>query len=284
MIEPLKQVLNMIPINNNLSVLPFYTNIDEQNGQKEYAYGEQYPLFCPLGHVPTFQIIRPHAENSPITHARLYNANRRLIIAEFSNAINAQLEIHEYPEYGIDVLVFPDNDAVFVGLPEGMYFMILRDANSSYYSDVFCCVPDISPYIKIEWWDNTDIITDNGIIYYNEGNFKNKLYLCTQIGKPDYNFEEEGENRNGYFFATKQLSEKTYKFTFLAPEYLCDVMRLIRMADNVRITDAFGKVYNCDTFLMTPNWLEQGNLASVEVEFQTDTIVKKIGKGYTKNV
>ena len=97
---------------------------------------------------------------------------------------------------------------------------------------------------------------------------------------PDYEFEEEGEERDGYFFPEKQISEKTYKFSFLAPEYLCDVMRLIRLSDIVQVTDKYGHLYNVDSFLIEPKWQQQGNLANVECEFQTDTVVKKIGRGY----
>ena len=77
------------------------------------------------------------------------------------------------------------------------------------------------------------------------------------------------------------VSEKKYKFTFLASEYLCDVMRFIRMSDVIKITDKYGRVYLCDTFLMTPKWETQGNLASVEVEFQTNTVAKRIGRNFT---
>jgi hypothetical protein len=119
---------------------------------------------------------------------------------------------------------------------------------------------------------------DNAVIAYGHG-YRNTLYLNTQLGKPEYEFNEEGENRDGFFFPEKQISEKKYKCQVLAPEYLCDVMRLIRMCDHVRVTDK-GRIYDCDTFLITPEWQEQGNLASVEIEFETDTVVKKIGKGY----
>ena len=57
-------------------------------------------------------------------------------------------------------------------------------------------------------------------------------------------------------------------------------MRLIRLSDYVKITDRWGHVYRADTFLMTPQWQTQGDLASVEIEFKTDTVVKKIGRGY----
>lgn len=110
--------------------------------------------------------------------------------------------------------------------------------------------------------------------------YRNRLYFCTELGRPDYEFSEEGETRDGYFFPEKQVSEKTYHFMILAPEYLCDVMRFIRMSDYKVVRDQFGRVYECDTFLITPKWQNQGYLASVDVEFQTDTVVKKIGRGY----
>jgi hypothetical protein len=145
---------------------------------------------------------------------------------------------------------------------------------------VFTAVHNINLFTKIEWWDEEDFVFDDGCIVYKLPTFRNKVYLPTEVGMPDYTFNEEGEERDGFFFPQKQLSEKTYRCTFLAPEYLCDVMRTIRMADNVRVTDKYGRIYDCDTFLITPEWQEQGDLASVEIEFETDTVVKKIGKGY----
>lgn len=158
--------------------------------------------------------------------------------------------------------------------------MTLSDGVQTWYSEMFTVVQDVSGYLKIQWWNIENLVFDAGQIVYQNPNFRNVLYLCTELGKPDYVFEEEGEERDGYFFPEKQISEKTYKCTILAPEYLCDVMRFIRMADYVVVTDKYGRKYNCDTFLITPKWQTQGNLASVEIEFQTDTVVKKIGRGY----
>ena len=61
----------MIQRNNNLSVLPFYTNVDEQNHRRPYAYGEVYPLYVPMGCVPPFQIIMPHT-TATISNVRLF--------------------------------------------------------------------------------------------------------------------------------------------------------------------------------------------------------------------
>ena len=55
-------------------------------------------------------------------------------------------------------------------------------------------------------------------------------------------------------------------------------MRFIRMADYIHIMDKYGREYYCDTFLITPKWQTQGDLASVEIEFKTATVVKKIGQ------
>ena len=103
--------------------------------------------------------------------------------------------------------------------------------------------------------------------------YVNYLWIPADIAMPDYTFEEEGEERDGFFFATKQTSEKTYRFAFLATEEICDALRIVGLSDMVSITDQLGRRYICDKFSMTPDWQQQGYLASVACEFQTDTVV-----------
>ena len=106
---------------------------------------------------------------------------------------------------------------------------------------------------------------DAGTIVYKYTNgtqFRNVLYLQADIAKPEYPFEEEGETRDGYFFPIKQISEKHYRFSFLASEYLLDVMRFIRMADYAHI-EKNGQIYKLDTFLITPDWEDNGDVAAV---------------------
>ena len=134
--------------------------------------------------------------------------------------------------------------------------------------------------IQVQWYDLTDLVMDGCRITYRFG-FKNILWLPTLLGKPEYEFNEEGEERDGYFFPEKMISEKKFKCTFLAPEYLCDVLRFVRMSDVVFVRDNYNNVYRCDTFLITPKWQEQGDLASVELEFTCDTVAKKVGRGLT---
>ena len=270
----------MIQRNNNLSVLPFYTAIDEQNHRRSYAYGEIYPLYVPLGYVPTFQIVIDHTE-ATISAARLFTSKGVLVGSVLSALVAAGLVKKTFEGNGYDVIVFPSLDDGITSA-EGQYYLeIQMSDNSKLYSDIFTVVGGIDSYLKIEWWDVEDFVMDGCRIVYPldaSTTFKNILWLATELGKPEYEFNEEGEQRDGYFFAELQISEKKYKCAFLAAEYLCDVMRFIRMADYVKITDKYGVIYRADTFLITPKWEQQGDLASVEMEFTCDTVAKKIAR------
>lgn len=265
--------------NNNLSILPWYTSIKEQNHRKSYAYGDIYPLFAPADKLLPFQIMRNTRSNG-ITRVILYSKDGKQVadITQFMK--DAGLQVVQFQSLGYDIIVYPANLPLPINQFDGIYYCSLSDGVQTWYSEMFTAVQDVSGYLKIEWYDVENLIFDAGQIVYQNPGFRNVLYLCTELGKPEYKFEEEGEERDGYFFPEKQISEKTYKCTILAPEYLCDVMRSIRMADYIRVTDKYGRIYDCDTFLITPKWQTQGNLASVEIEFETATVVKKIGRGY----
>ena len=264
--------------NNNISVLPWYTSINEQNHRKSYAYGEVYPLFAQAGILLPFQIIREHRNNA-VSQVRMFKKDGTLVGTLTQQMIESGLRVIPFSSLGYDVILYP---AIFPlgSMFDGQYYMTLTDGVQTWYSEVFTIVNEIAGYLKIEWYNDENLVFDGGQFVFANPRFHNYIYLATEVGKPEYTFEEEGEQRDGFFFPQKQLSEKRYKCTILAPEYLCDIMRLIRMCDHVRITDKYGRIYNCDTFLITPEWQEQGDLASVEIEFETDTVVKKIGKGY----
>ena len=265
--------------NNNISVLPFYTSIDEQNHRKSYAYGKIYPLFAPADMLLPFQIIRNTRAND-VTSVVLHDKTGKQVADITTNMKETGLQIVRFQSFRYDVILYPSILPMPLNQLDGIYYISVSDGVQTWYSEMFTVVQDVSAYLKIQWWDVENLVFDAGQIVYTEPNYKNTLYLCTELGKPEYEFEEDGEERDGYFFPEKQISVKTYKCTILAPEYLCDVMRFIRMADYIHITDKYGREYDCDTFLITPKWETQGDLASVEIEFKTNTVVKKIGRGY----
>lgn len=260
--------------NNNFSVLPWYTSLEQQNARKWWVYGRKYPLYTPAGYILPFQLIVPHTTTPSITSVALYEGNTGQLIGEYGADFSTNgLTIKQFEDY--DVVVFPGSGAIFGSMENGRYYLSMVVNGDTYYSEIFTVVNDIEPYLEIEWWNVEDLVMDAGIIVYTEPTFRNKIFLPADIAKPDYLFEEEGETRDGYFFPTKQISEKRYRFNFFAPEYLLDVMRFIRMSDYVKIYKN-GQTYNADTFLITPEWEAEGDVAVVSAEFDTNTVAKKI--------
>lgn len=182
---------------------------------------------------------------------------------------------------GKDYIVHKGEEAAFLeGFTDKMY-LELSDGIDTWYSAYFGFC---EPCMRIEWYDVEDFLFDAGAIAYSDG-YKNEMFFDAEIGMPEYEFEEEVAERNGYQFPISQISYKKYKFTILVPEEVCDVMRFIRLSDYIHISTK-NDTYEATSFLMTPTWAEQGYLAEVACEFTTDTVAKKIGKGVTiaKNV
>ena len=361
----------MVP-NNNLSVLPFYTSIEQQNARKWWIFGKVYPLFTPAGFLLPFQLIRDHRTSEIQTRLDSDDGDRGYLTAQgdwkqdvstglwveqFDNITGNKLYLAEIPapytggvmavaygssttqvlgtfnpsvgqnesytgvwnlpagtrtvcvqvmnanagEYsgevysfseivrpvetlkiytktgelvgdysgrinelgfavkpfvadGYDVIVYAGQLPAFPQMENGQYYVELGDGVQTWYSEVFTVVNDISGYLKLEWWDIEDFRMDAGTIVYEQPAFKNVLYLCSDIAKTEYDFSEEIIERDGYTFPVKQVSEKRYRFSFLASEYLLDVLRFVRMADYARITKDGQTWFNLDTFLISPEW------------------------------
>lgn len=272
----------MIP-NNNLSVLPWYSSIEQQNARKWWLYGRVYPLFTPAGFLLPFQILLDYRATPSMSACVLFDANTNTAVdsAVATKLNNTGFTFKQFSALGYTVAVYPGLLPAFTSLVNGRYYLRITINGVYYYSEIFTVVNDIQPYLKITWWDLDDFTMDAGTIVYKNPAFKNVLYLQSDLAKPEYPFEEEGETRDGYFFPTKQISEKRYRFNFLASEYLLDVMRFIRMADFAEI-EYHGQRYSLDTFLITPEWEDNGDVAAVEAVFDTSTVAKKIGLGYIK--
>lgn len=270
----------MIP-NNDLSVLPFYSTRDHQNHKKSFAYGNIYPLYSPTGVIPPFQILQNDSEGSTYMEIGLYDSNDNFIAWIHKQMIETGLDTIRFAFENYTVVAYPGNLSILdidqKPFLEGQYYLRIVGVGNDYISDIFTWVDSVDCMLQIKWWDIKDLYNVSGELVY-AANFKNTIYLDTQLGKPDYKFEEEGEMRDGLFFPEKQLSKKIYKFNFIAPEYLCDALRVVRMSDVVQIKYK-DSILNCDTIQFNPKWQTQGDLAVVEAEFETATVIKKIGFG-----
>lgn len=265
----------MLP-NNNFSPLPFYKSLAEQNARKWWLFGKVYPLYAQGGFLIPFQIMLPADSERRGTQADIH-----LFRADGSLYGALSLTLHYYTIGNLCFYVY--NGSSSSGpVPNGRYYLRFDDSVDDLYSEIFTVVNDTVPFLRINWYDTEDLVMDAGRIIYRDG-YSNILYLQADLAKPEYLFTDEGEERDGYFYPLKQISEKRYRFKFWASEYLLDVMRFIRLSDYVNITYR-GKTYYPDTFLLTPEWEAEGDVASVQVEFDTATVAKKIGLGYVRGL
>ena len=92
--------------NNNISVLPFYTSIDEQNHRKSYAYGNIYPLFAPADMLLPFQIIRSTRAND-VTSVVLYDKTGKQVADITTNMKETGLQIVRFQSLRYDVILYP---------------------------------------------------------------------------------------------------------------------------------------------------------------------------------
>lgn len=252
---------------NNFNVLPFYTSLSKQNSKKWYSFGNVYPLASPKDKILPFQIIMASVV-STVSSITIHNQKTG---ATTSSGLTPTIFTPEGSNYSIVYLKLSSISS----LQEGRYYLSFNIDGITMYSEIFNAISDLSEYVKLEYWNEDDLYNRDKIQVYFGDDFRFTMYICTDIGKPEYIFEEELTKRLGYKFLESQISNKLYKFTFLAPEYMTDSMRIIRLCDFIKLTQN-NEEYNALNFAYDAKWEQQGDLASVECEFETDTIIQKL--------
>lgn len=281
-------------INNNFTPLAWHRgNIELQSSRATYAFGHVVPLIVHNQTLIPFQIITS-TDSIDLTNCvvSLYNLDGTVKEAD----TGLQSALVKVARTGYDVIIY-NGTSLATALPTGQYYLALAsttdNVTTTWYSDVVTVVANVSSMTKITWWDEPTMqggvgVTEFGagcIVYkYTSGvstvQYKNYMYFFEEIGMPEYTVEEEGENRDGLFYSSKILSGKKYKIQIAQlTEPMCDAVRFVHLSDFVTVLDGYGRIYNCDSVLFTPEWTT-GAVASASVEIVTDTFVKQVGQGY----
>lgn len=282
---------------NNISPLPFYTDLQQQHHRKNYAFGQVYSLITSINKILPFQIFARGAyvpsdstrTSTSITNEASFNKSFNFSFATPRMA-RGNIELYDYEtdsviaDLPLTLEVNWANDVysvrylgkeTFSEVKEGRFYLAINVGGQTLYSEVFTAVADTSCYLKLKYSNSSPFTFAEGAIDFSN-DFSFECYLDTQIGKPEYTFEEEATTRMGYTFIESQVSKKIYRFVALAPEYLCDALRIVRLCNN-KVIEAEGRVYNALTFSINPTWEEQGDLASIECEFEIDSVISNIG-------
>lgn len=255
-------------INNNFNVLPFYDSLQKQNSKKWYSFGQHYPLICPNNTILPFQFIT----DSEVT----FSSNIEAVNVHSGKVTNLGVKpsVSKGTQVDATYYIVKMVETTISAMPEGLHYLRINTNKGYLYSEEFTFNANHEECIKIEYWNENTLNFNSGEINFDD-DFRFILYIPSTIGKPEYEFEEELTKRLGYKFIESQTSNKIYKFNFLAPEYICDAMRLIRLCDYIKLTTKFD-TFNALSFAYEPKWQDNGDLAAVDVEFDTDCIIQKL--------
>lgn len=263
-------------VHNNFSPLAFRKKESKATYEKWYAFGKNYAIPASANTLTPFQftelnipVFDPNTIEVEVINEETGEAKKSGVYVSFD----------VMPEHGGVLYVSPGKNSFREALPHGTYRARFSIGDEVYISTPFCVIPGIetsSKYLLIEYWNDEKIAYPGGFITTGANNdFRYQMYVPATICKPKYEFEEELTKRAGYKFLELQTSTKVYAFTFVAPEFICDAMRLIRLSDYIRISHD-GEYYNALNFEFDVDWQEQLYLAAVDCQFETDSIIQKL--------
>lgn len=263
-------------VHNNFSPLAFRKKESKATYEKWYAFGKNYAIPASANTLTPFQftelnipVFKPNTIEVEVINEETGEPRKSGVYVSFD----------VMPEHGGVLYVSPGKNSFREALPQGTYRARFSIGDEVYISTPFCVIPGIetsSKYLLIEYWNDEKIAYPGGFITTGANNdFRYQMYVPATICKPKYEFEEELTKRAGYKFLELQTSTKVYAFTFVAPEFICDAMRLIRLSDYIRITHD-GEYYNALNFEFDVDWQGQLYLAAVDCQFETDSIIQKL--------
>ena len=263
-------------VHNNFSPLAFRKKESKATYEKWYAFGKNYAIPASANTLTPFQFTEL---NIPVFDPNTIEVEVINEETGESKKSGVYVGFDVMPEHGGVLYVSPGKNSFREALPQGTYRARFSIGDEVYISTPFCVIPGIetsSKYLLIEYWNDEKIAYPGGFITTGANNdFKYQMYVPATICKPKYEFEEELTKRAGYKFLELQTSTKVYAFTFVAPEFICDAMRLIRLSDYIRISHD-GEYYNALNFEFDVDWQEQLYLAAVDCQFETDSIIQKL--------
>lgn len=261
-------------VNNIFSPVPFYTNRRYWHSNKWYVYGQKCPILMTATATLPFQIVVDSAITG-ITDFSIKDASTNAVVLTIDTTSGFSLI------NGSDYKVIKAASKSILPLPYGQYYYSIGLSNGAIYvSDIIAIIADISKVLKITYKNAENLYFSSGHVDF-EDDFAFELYVPSTIGKPEYEYEEELTKRLGYKFVESQVINKVYKFAFPATEQMCDAYRLVRMCDYIRI-DSFNNDfsefdhYNVIYLSNEVSWEDNGDIATIETTFETDSIVQKL--------
>lgn len=284
----------IIPVNNNFSPLPFYivsgNELDNKylQSNKPYAYGAVFDMPISEGWIMPFQftvdgfydtlvsgVIVPVGTHNSTIDISSGIAIRHDTTANDTTTIYYKGEHKALTPIGrayIRIVVQRREDTASITLMSDIFTNIQASQNNQKK------IPN--GYIRLTYSNDHTLKYGGGQVNFSniDGGFNFELLINATICKPVYNFEEKASERLGYRYIESQISTKTYSFSFTAPEYLCDALRILPMCNYRMIKDEWHTYNKVTDVNVDVEWLEQGDLAKVTITFNNDTVMANLAE------
>lgn len=262
---------------NNFSPLAFREKSMKATYKKWYAYGKEFALPFSTTELPPFQFTVTNLPSFDPTTVEVFLVNEATGVR---TGTGIKIKVDTMDEHNSVLYVSPGSNVYAKSVEPGVYRAEFAIPEGETYVSTPICVTDgietNTNFVKLEYWNDEKLAYPNGFVTTGTDNdFKFQMYIPTTFFKPKYEFEEEITKRAGYKFLELQTCNKVFGFNFLAPEYICDALRLVRLSDYIRFSHD-GEYYNALNFEYNPDWQDNGYLAAIECQFETDTIIQKL--------
>lgn len=260
------------------TILPFYTNLQNQNRFKENTKKScDYSLLSPSDALLPFLVKIPKGSTKP-TSFKLVDENG--VETDLSNNINILKAIDfddfAYCYYNGQKLIFKhgviEEDLNLVG----NYYVKLTIDGVDYFSEIMTLTKDIkhnefsNKYVKIEFWDEKDI---EPIRYRND--FKQIIYIDSFIHTSEPEVEEEAE-RDGNNNAIPTFSKLTIKqkIEIFVPDFVKIALMTLQLHEEIFVYEKNKRSGKIDRIKINPTTEEGGAFSVVEIILETDILTK----------
>lgn len=267
-------------INANTTLLPFYTELDEQKRPSK-------PLIAPFGLLP-FQLAFPF--ENPITGIgawEVMDINGNQIIPNMRTAENnldfyygqnvgswlvyqGRLQLGAFDEGFDEGFEIGEGQITGDGLCGLYYYRIMLHGYGYVYSEVFYVPREVYNLNAIEYGNKCDMLNtlyDIGYknIYYHEGSWSEN--------SPEI-LEEGEENGEGEEIITNRVYLNNYSFSEVEDETSIEGLSKIQLHDTITIHNGSGVLIvpenaNVKSLTTSTSWLEDGDMGIVTFNAQT---------------
>lgn len=258
----------------NTTPLEWFTSLSDQHKNKSYAYGVSRPLCVGLNRMPPFQYQIDGI--GVVDNIQVVNVATGAIVEVYNRTSNpGGVPGLSLQNIGTNTNVIYDGVAQYVGatFAPGVYYSIMEidpstGANYTLYSEEYSTIQNIDSLLKLSWWHAENFTHENGEIYYSTPTtYKNFFYFGEELGRPDYVNQDQVQERNGIVFPVRQISYKQLKFVVVVTEGILDVIKIINQ-HHYKQVEYKGKTYSINWLTYAYNWLQNGDVASVEIRLR----------------